>query len=102
VTAALLPSSLIDMAVVRVVALVAALSGCSTLMPRRGYVPPLVDSVVATSGAILIASSQRDDDDEMSGRSAIVLGTAVLIAFGISALHGFDHATEPPVTQDEP
>ena len=66
--------------------IVALLAGCSGLTSHRAA--PVIDTAIAASGAVMIAASRETDD-----RDLMVAGTALLIAFGISAIHGFEHAT---------
>jgi|MudIll2142460700_1097286.scaffolds.fasta_scaffold00361_10 hypothetical protein len=109
------------------------LSGCSGLMTegarvtptghvycRSSYVPAGIDSAVAIAGASMIAAGASYDrppdsdldDGEAIARSVIIAGTATLIAFGVSALHGYsttaacrrEEATQQldELTRDEP
>lgn len=77
-------------------------TGCSTLGTKHtcSYVPPAVDTAVAVGGAALVVGA-RLGRDEGAARDAIVAGTALLIAFGVSAIHGFADA-ETCATRDAP
>jgi len=86
------------------------LSGCSGLMTegarttptghlscRSSYVPAGIDSALALGGAAMLAGGATYDrppgsdvdDGEALARGVIIAGTATLIAFGVSAIHGY-------------